>query len=683
LISASRNLSARDAWCAVSVGQMVNNLHAADSHPRADSDHVGNDVCYSKEISQAQQKKKMHTFVVRHLDDSTLRIELSKDCKGQELFDAVVKKLDLLEKDYFDLFYIAKDTTKHWLARDEKVRKQAKDQILQFGVKFYPPEPSALQEDLTRYCLCLQVHRDVVDGRLPCSFYTYATLGSYFLQAQLGDYDSQTQANMNYMDELQFPSDVPELLSMIVDFHKTRKGQTPAEAEAHYLENAKKLAFYGVGLYKAVSDSTNEPVLIGISSAGIAVYDEFLRLQRFVWQKIIKVSYLRNHFHVQVRSSDNDNRKITWKFSANSAREAKAIWKACVEYHIFFRLMAPDVPAKHKGFSLGSGRFHYKGRTQYQTRLACSMLNRPPPKFQRSFRGVQAPQSVLHENFIPSPPISFVDQSTASHVTNDQDVSKTGRDLQQHRQAAGQNGVRSQSSRSVGEGKSFSASSTDDSENHNVLQTFTISGAPVGSLHYEATNLFETSNILENSNTSDTTVENGTCTGNKTLLNQDRCGGGTFSAKHQSFMVPVKEKDGTVPSVVESRGALSTCATIALDKEDPENDLALLEAITRVTGLNQSMLTETVNIRSDKDLRTETEFCLICPENGLRYLIKAISPIVCSSSLGIFIAFLQTAVKVMLNFATTIILIQIPPHEYFHSCFVFVWKLQMQMTFRI
>ncbi|KRZ41953.1 Band 4.1-like protein 1, partial [Trichinella pseudospiralis] len=614
-------LCSLDVWCVCvcvcvvfcCVAQMVNNLQAADSLPRADSDHVGNDVSFSKEISDAQQKKKMHTFVVRHLDDSTLRIELNKDCKGQELFDAVVQKLDLLEKDYFDLFYIAKDAVKRWLVRDEKVRKQAKDQILQFGVKFYPPEPSALQEDLTRYCLCLQVHRDVVDGRLPCSFYTYATLGSYFVQAHLGDYDSQMQANMNYMNELQFPTDVPELLSMIVDFHKARKGQTPAEAEAHYLENAKKLAFYGVSLYKAVSDSTNEPVLIGISSTGIAIYDEFLRLQRFVWQKIIKVSYLRNHFYVQVRSSDNDNRKITWKFSANSAREAKAIWKACVEYHIFFRLMAPDVPAKHKGFSLGSGRFHYKGRTQYQTRLACSMLNRPPPKFQRSFRGIRAPhEPVLHENFIPSPPISFVDQSTASHMTNDQDVSKTGRDQQQHRQAAGQNGIRSQSSRSVGEGKSFSASSTDDSENHNVMQTFTISGAPVGSLHYEATNLFETSNNFENRNaSSDTAVENGACTGNKTLRSQDNsgCGGGAFSAKHQSFMVPVKEKDGTVPSVVEkSRAALSTGATIvALDKEDPENDLALLEAITRVTGLNQSMLTETVNIRSDKDLRTETE----------------------------------------------------------------------------
>src|SRR4029434_2071676 len=42
---------------------------------------------------------------------------------------------------------------------------------------------------LYRYYLCLQLRDDILSGRLPCSFVTHALLGSYAVQAELGDYD--------------------------------------------------------------------------------------------------------------------------------------------------------------------------------------------------------------------------------------------------------------------------------------------------------------------------------------------------------------------------------------------------------------------------------------------------------------------------------------------------------------
>ena len=34
-----------------------------------------------------------------------------------------------------------------------------------FEVKFYPPDPAILQEDITRYQLCLQLRRDILTGK--------------------------------------------------------------------------------------------------------------------------------------------------------------------------------------------------------------------------------------------------------------------------------------------------------------------------------------------------------------------------------------------------------------------------------------------------------------------------------------------------------------------------------------
>lgn len=49
------------------------------------------------------------------------------------------------------------------------------------------------------------------------------------------------------------------------------RGQTPAEAELHYLENAKKLAMYGVDLHPA-KDSEGVDIMLGVCASGLLVY---------------------------------------------------------------------------------------------------------------------------------------------------------------------------------------------------------------------------------------------------------------------------------------------------------------------------------------------------------------------------------------------------------------------------
>ena len=53
------------------------------------------------------------------------------------------------------------------------------------------------------------------------------------------------------------------------------RGQTPAEAELHYLENAKKLAMYGVDLHPA-KDSEGVDIMLGVCASGLLVYRDRL-----------------------------------------------------------------------------------------------------------------------------------------------------------------------------------------------------------------------------------------------------------------------------------------------------------------------------------------------------------------------------------------------------------------------
>lgn len=92
-----------------------------------------------------------------------------------------------------------------------------------FEVKFYPPDPAQLQEDITRYQLCLQIRNDIITGRLLCSYVTHALLGSYLVQSEVGDYDPEEHGR-TYLKDFKFaPNQTPELVEKVMDLHKTHK----------------------------------------------------------------------------------------------------------------------------------------------------------------------------------------------------------------------------------------------------------------------------------------------------------------------------------------------------------------------------------------------------------------------------------------------------------------------------
>ncbi|XP_030257480.1 band 4.1-like protein 3b isoform X5 [Sparus aurata] len=363
-----------------------------------DVSHESSTSRLSRSPLRGVKKVKIMQCKVTLLDGSDFSLNVEKRAKGQMLFDKVCEHLNLLEKDYFGITYRDVENQKNWLDPSKELKKQIRTGPwnFAFNVKFYPPDPAQLTEDITRYYLCLQLRDDVVSGRLPCSFATHTVLGSYTVQSELGDYDPE-ELGSDYISELRFaPNQTKELEEKVMELHKTYKGMTPAEAEIHFLENAKKLSMYGVDLHHAKlvgnlyeslapaegEDSEGVEIMLGVCASGLLIYRDRLRINRFAWPKILKISYKRNNFYIKIRPGEFEQFESTIGFKLPNHRAAKRLWKVCVEHHTFFRLVSPEVPPK-KFLSLGS-KFRYSGRTQAQTRRASSQIIRPAPFFERS-----------------------------------------------------------------------------------------------------------------------------------------------------------------------------------------------------------------------------------------------------------------------------------------------------------
>ncbi|XP_037136345.1 protein 4.1-like isoform X2 [Syngnathus acus] len=381
----------------------------AESVPELATQFGKGELSYDRGLSLATDQSAASTPVRRSLsfrtmqtkvtllDGSVFSCTLEKRARGLQLLDKVCEHVNLLERDYFALSFKDADNNKNWLDPGKEMKKQLRGVPwnFSFNVKFYPPDPAQLSEDITRYFLCLQLRQDVASGRLPCSLATHAVLGSYTVQSELGDYDAD-ECGSDYVSELCLaPNQSKQLEEKIMELHKSYRGMTPAEAEMLFLETVKKLSMYGVDLHHArmvgsrfaclssglSEDSEDVAIMLGVCAGGLLVYRDRLRINRFSWPKILKISYKRNNFYIKIRPEEFEQFESTIAFKLLNHRAAKRLWKVCVEHHSFFRLLSPEEPPK-RFLSLGS-KFHYSGRTQIQSRRASSQICRPAPHFPR------------------------------------------------------------------------------------------------------------------------------------------------------------------------------------------------------------------------------------------------------------------------------------------------------------
>ncbi|XP_053467641.1 protein 4.1b isoform X2 [Ictalurus furcatus] len=322
----------------------------------------------------------MFRYRVILLDDTIIARDLEKKAVGQVLFDKVCEYLNLLERDYFGLAAWDSSNNKVWLDLSKQVHKQiiSPDATFTFSVKFYPPDPSVLAEDITRYLLCLQLRTDILTGRLPCPSDMLTVLGSFVIQSEFGDYNPELHGKEFFSNIPLAPSQTPELEENVTELHRTLKPMSPAKADQLFLENVKTLDLYGVHLHPA-KDASGENVMLGVCADVLVVYEDEEKTMSFNWARVLNMTYKRSNFHLRIFDSE-DGSENTIKFILPSYRACKCLWRNAVEHHAFFRNRdkAPEGLLR-----LGS-RFRFHGLTQAESLEASSTTKRPAPHFSRS-----------------------------------------------------------------------------------------------------------------------------------------------------------------------------------------------------------------------------------------------------------------------------------------------------------
>nr|CAD2193297.1 unnamed protein product [Meloidogyne enterolobii] len=369
-------------------------------------------------VQQDVSKKKLVMAKVNYLDDSQLNFHIHKNALGSVLLDLVIAQMGLMERDYFGLTFYDDQKLQHWLYPDKKIKKQLKGVQLEFffKVKFYPPNPTQLLEDFSRHLLYLQLRKDVYSERLPVSFAAQASLGSLVAQAELGDY----QPSENYAQLLssvkiaQLTSEQEQFCNKVGDLHKLHRGLTRTEAELAYLNECKSLAMYGIHLYPA-KDSKNKPIQIGISSVGISIFNDQMRVHRFSWAGIIKIEYRKNKFGIRLKPGELDQsqkKSTTVSYALVDYKHAKLVWRCGVEHHVFFRLVQPETKHKNSFLSFGSARFRYTGRTNIQSQMVSQLFETNAPtsaSLSKSKSAEMLPQNHQKE---PQTPLNYMDELT-------------------------------------------------------------------------------------------------------------------------------------------------------------------------------------------------------------------------------------------------------------------------------
>uniref|UniRef100_A0A3Q1I492 protein-tyrosine-phosphatase n=1 Tax=Anabas testudineus TaxID=64144 RepID=A0A3Q1I492_ANATE len=278
---------------------------------------------------------------IRLLDSTVIECTLSVESTGQECLEAVAQRLELRETHYFGLWFHGKTQTpaQRWVELEKPLKKQldkfGNEPLLFFGVMFYVPNVSRLEQEATRYQYYLQVKKEVLDGRLHCTVEQGIRLAGLAVQADFGDF-TQFMSQDFLREYVLFPVNwhngeefLEDWTQKVAEEHKSHCRMQPAEAELLYIKEVEKLDGFGQESFAAKDNYTND-IFIGVSFIGVFVKHRNGR--SIMWKDIGTIAHNKSAITVEITSRDD-----TIIFHMEDMEMAKYVARLFTARHKFYK----------------------------------------------------------------------------------------------------------------------------------------------------------------------------------------------------------------------------------------------------------------------------------------------------------------------------------------------------------
>ncbi|XP_024124499.1 tyrosine-protein phosphatase non-receptor type 21 [Oryzias melastigma] len=280
---------------------------------------------------------------IQLLNGEFVEFTLSVESTGQECLEAVAQRLELREITYFSLWYFNKQNQQRWIDLDKALKKQLDKYGLEptvyFGVVFYVPTVTQLQQEITRYQYYLQVKKDILEGRISCSLDQAIRLASLAVQADFGDfnqYDSQEflqKFALFPIDWIQDDRVLEEATQKVALFYQSFRGLPAPDAEMLYMQEVEKMEGYGQESYPA-KDNTGTDVTLGSCLDGIFVkYKSARPPLLYRWHEINNMSHNRSFFALELA-----NREESVQFQTEDMETSKYVCRLCLARLKFYKI---------------------------------------------------------------------------------------------------------------------------------------------------------------------------------------------------------------------------------------------------------------------------------------------------------------------------------------------------------